>query len=422
MTYQTYNCQSFTIHTIKTNKFKTCHLEIMFRKKAIKEELALDALLVDCLTETSLKYPTRREMMLHLEDLYKMAFWGITTKVGNINISDFVIDFIDPEYINEDNYLEEVLAFPFEIINNPNVANSEFNEKSFKICQKRCILDAKAIEEDAFRLSINKTLENLDPTSPTSFRATGTPEEIEAITPSSLYKHYQKLFKDQVCDIFLIGNLDMDKCVSLIKKYFKKRIINNEKLEILVANKPRKKVLEVNEKGNFVQTNLNVLYNLCDLDDYERNIVFNLYNYILGSGGITSKLYQEIREKNSYCYAISSMYLKHDNLLLIHVSLDNANKKNAIKLIKKVIKDMEMGKFSEEEIDIAKQNYELALKISLDNQIAILNNYVFKIFDNLPELEERLEKIKKVTKEDIMKVAHKLKINTIFALEGEEEK
>ena len=83
---------------------------------------------------------------------------------------------------------------------------------------------------------------------------------------------------------------------------------------------------------------------------------------------------------------------------------------------------MEMGKFSEEEIDIAKQNYELALKISLDNQIAILNNYVFKIFDNLPELEERLEKIKKVTKEDIMKVAHKLKINTIFALEGEEEK
>lgn len=418
MTYKTYNCNSYTVHTIKTDKFKTCHMEIIFRKNVIKEELAYDSLLVDVLTETSALYPTRKEVMLHLEDLYKTAFWGTVTKVGNTVNTNFILDFIDPAYINEENYLEETLKFPFEMLNNPNVLNSEFARSSFKLCQKRNIMDAKSIEEDAFRLSVSKTLENLGD-SPTSYHVLGTPDEIAAITPSSLYKHYQKLFKDQVCDIFLIGSLDMDYCVDLIEKYFKKRIINNEKLSILVANKTRKKALELSEKGTFMQTNLDILYNLCDLTDYERNTVFNIYNYILGSGGITCKLYQEIREKNSYCYAINSMYLKHDQMLLIHVSLDEKNRKDAIKLIKKTVKSMEDGKFSEEEINIAKQNYELALNISLDNQIAILNNYVFKVFDELPSLEERLELIHKVSKEDIMKVAHKLKINTIFALEGE---
>ena len=420
MTYKTYNCNAYTIHTIKTDKFKTCHMEIIFRKPVVREEVCKDSLLADVLMETSQKYPLRKDVMLHLEDLYKMGMWAVVNRVGNVINTDFVIDFIAPEYINEKNYLEEALTMPFEMIENPNVINDEFASLPFKLCQKRAILDAKSIEEDALRLSVTKTLETLGSDSPTSLRVSGTEAEIKKITPNSLYKHYQKLYKDHDCDIFLIGNLDMDAAVEIIKKHFHKRVINKQELVIDVTNPIRKKVLETREKSEFLQTNLNVLFNLQNLSEYERDIVFNIYNYILGSGGLTSKLYQEIREKNSYCYAINSMYLKHDNLLLIHVSLDKKNQKDTVRLIKKVIKMMANGEFTEEELADAKRNYELSLSMSLDNQIAILNNYVFKVFNKLPDLEERIELIRGITFAEIVQVAKKLKLNTIYALEGKD--
>lgn len=418
MTYKTYNCNSYTIHTIKTDKFKTCHMEILFRKPVVKEDLPKDTLMVDVLTETTKKYPTRRALASRLEELYKASFWGLATKIGNVLNTNFVIDFVAPEFISEENYLEEVLSFPFEAILNPNVINDEFATLPFKLCQKRTIIDAKSIDEDAFRLSISKTLQALGDT-PSAYKMTGTVEELENITPGILYDHYKKLLKDNTCDIFLIGNLDMDKAVEIIKKAFVKRVITKVNLEMHVKNALKKRVTNVNEKSKFIQTNLNILYNVTDLSDYESNIVFNIYNYILGSGGITSKLYQEIREKNSYCYAINSMYLKYDGLLMIHVSLDEKNRANTIKLIKKVMKDMAAGKFTEDDIADAKKNYELALSLTLDNQVAILNNYVFKVFDNLPDLEERIALIRKVSYDEVVKVANKLKMNTIFALEGE---
>ena len=130
--------------------------------------------------------------MLHLEDLYKMSMWAVVNRVGNVLNTNFVTDFISPEYIAEKNYLEEALTMPFEMIENPNVINDEFASVSFKLCQKRAILDAKSIEEDALRLSVTKTLETLGSDSPTSLRVSGTEAEIKKITPSSLYKHYQK--------------------------------------------------------------------------------------------------------------------------------------------------------------------------------------------------------------------------------------
>lgn len=419
MTYKTYNCNSYNIHTIKTDNFKTCHLEIVFRKPVKKEDLAKDALLVDILSENNNDFKTRQELLLYLEDLYKTSFYGLVSKTGQITMTNFILDFISPEYIEEQDYLEKVLKLPFLLIQNPNVTNNEFDNLTFNICQKRNILEVKSVMEDAFRLSVNKTLESLD--TPSSYNPTGTVEEIKAITPSSLYEHYKKLLKENVCDIFVIGNLDMDYVVKVIKESFKKRIINKNNLIIDVNNKIRKKVLEKKEPSEFVQTNLNLLFNVGSLNKYERNIVFNIFNYILGSGGITSKLYQEIREKNSYCYAINSMYLKYDGLLLIHVALDGKNKTKAIHLIKKVLRNMKMGKFSDEDINNAINNYEMSLNMASDNEISLLNNYVFHIVDDLPLIEQRIELLKKVTKEEIIKVAKKLKINTIFVLEGKEQ-
>ena len=110
--------------------------------------------------------------------------------------------------------------------------------------------------------------------------------------------------------------------------------------------------------------------------------------------------------------------MKYDKLLVIHVSLDNKNTKKAVSLIKKCLKDMISGDFSLEELEDAKMNLIMSLDLANDNNVAILNNYVFNYLDNLPEIDKRKEMLKQVSKEDVIRVAKKLKINTVYVLEG----
>ena len=65
----------------------------------------------------------------------------------------------------------------------------------------------------------------MDSNTATSYELLGTLEELDNITPSSLYDCYKTLRKEFKVDIFLIGNLEMDDLAILIKKYFKNRYI-----------------------------------------------------------------------------------------------------------------------------------------------------------------------------------------------------
>ena len=391
MVYKIYKCNSFNIHTIKTDRFKTAHMEIMFRKSIVKEELCAYTFLMDMLSESSEKYKTKRDLIIRFEELYKTSCYGITVKTGNVLNSTMVVDFIDPKFIDEDNYLEEVLKLPIDMLQNPNVVNEEFDLKQFNV---------------------------MDKNSPTAFSVLGELDDVEKITPATLYKTYKSLFKECVCDIFIIGDMDMDEVASIIRKHFKYRVINTETLPLMVDNNVRKKAIVKKEVSENIQANLVMIYNVGDLSDYERHVTFQVFNYIFGNGGLTSKLYKCIREENSLCYAISSLYMKYDKLLVIHVSLDDENIDKAISLVKKCLKEMTNGNFLDSDIDDAKTNLVMSLDLASDNNVSTLNNYVFNYFDSLPELDERKNLIKNVTKEDIVNVAKKIKLNTVYVLEG----
>ena len=418
MKYKTYNCNSFNIYTIKTDRFRTSHLEVIFKNVLKKEEIGTYSFLADMLSEGCKKYPRKKDLITRFEELYKIVIYASTMRVGNVIDLHVSLDFINPEYIEDEGYIEDVIKTLFEVILNPNVCNDEFDLKTFNIVKERLRREINSLKENPVKQSIKEAIKTMDSNSPTSYEILGTIEELENITPAKLYNAYKILRKNFKVDVFLIGNLDMDNVASLIKKYFKNRYIVNDNFEVMVDNKETKKVKEKTMKSDNIQTNLVMLFNLKNLSELEKNITLNCFNYLYGSGGLTSKLYKSIREENSLCYAINSMYLKYDKLLMVQISLDNCNVKKAISLVKKELKSMQNGNFSEEEVKDAINNMVISLDMSLDNNIAILNNYVFNIYDKLPSIEERKEYFKKLTKEDIVNVSKKVKLNTIFTLEG----
>ena len=418
MKYKTYNCNSFDVHTIKTDKFKTSHVEVIFRDIANKEEMGAYSFLADMLSQSSKTYPRKKDLITRFEELYKIIVYATTLRVGNILDFHVSLDFINPNYINDKSYVEEVIKTLFDIIENPNVTNDEFDLKTFNIVKERLKREINSLKENPMKQSIKEAFKAMNTNTPTSYELLGTLESLEKITPSSLYKTYRNLRKNFKVDIFLIGNLEMDDTVSLIKKYFKNRYIIENKLDLMVDNKEIKKPVVKSITSDNVQANLVMIFNLKKLTEIEKNITFNVFNYLYGNGGLTSKLYQSIREKNSLCYAISSMYLKYDKLLLVHISLEQANVKKATSLVKKELKNMQAGNFTEEELKDAINNMIISLDMAQDNTVSIINNYVFHVFDNLPMPEERIEMFKNIKKEDVINVAKKVKLNTIFTLEG----
>ena len=418
MVYKTYKCNSFNIHTIKTDKFKTAHMEIMFRKSVVRDELCAYTFLMDILSESCSKYKTKRDLIIRFEELYRASCYGVTIKTGNVLNATMIVDFINPKFIDEDNYLENVLKLPFDMLQCPNVVNEEFDLKQFNIVKERIIRDINSIKDNAFKYAVRNAFNVMDKDSPTSFSVLGDLDDVEKITPASLYRTYKSLFKDCICDIFIIGDMDMDEVAGIIKKHFRYRIINTEILSLMVDNNVRKKAIVKKDVSENIQANLVMIYNVGDLSDINRHVIFQVFNYIFGNGGLTSKLYKVIREKNSLCYAISSLYMKYDKLLVVHVSLEEENVDKAIRFVKNCLKEMVNGNFLESDIEDAKTNLVMSLDLASDNNVSILNNYVFSYFDTLPELNERKELIKKVTREDIVNVAKGLRLNTVYVLEG----
>lgn len=421
MKYKTYNCNSFNIYTIKTDRFKTSHMEVIFRNVLKKEEIGKYSFLADMLSESCKKYPKKKDLITRFEELYKTVIYASTVRVGNVIDLHVSLDFINPDYIDDKNYVEEVIKTLFELIDNPNVVNDEFDLKTFNIVKERLRREINSLKENPVKQSIKEAFREMDKDSSTSYELLGTTEELDTITPSNLYEAYKNLRKNFKVDVFLIGNLDMNETASLIKKHFKNRYIVDKTYDMMVKNKETKKVHEKSKKSDNVQTNLVMLFNLCNLTEIEKNITFNVFNYLYGSGGLTSKLYKSIREENSLCYAINSMYLKYDGLLMVQISLDQCNVKKAVMLVKKELKNMQNGEFSDLEVEDAINNMIISLDMSLDNNIAILNNYVFNVYDNFPSIEDRRELFKKIRKEDIVNVSKKIKLNTIFALEGKDK-
>jgi predicted Zn-dependent peptidase len=418
MEYKDFDCGTYKIHLIKTDKFKTCHLEINFRSEVSEDKMQSLTMLSDLLTDSSERFKEKKDLVIYFEELYKAWIYGTTNKTGNVFNTIFISDFIAPEYINEKDYLEKVLSLPFEMILKPNAKDKEFEIKSFNVVKERLKRDIESIEENPTKKTIHEALEKVAPKTSTGKSVMGTLDTLEKITPESLYKVYEWMLKTNLCDIFIIGNLDDLEVKRIINKYFKLKVVKTHELNLYVKNEVNKKANEIGHESEFVQTSLAMIYNILDMDDYEKNIVFHLYNYLLGSGGLTSKLYQSVREKNSLCYNINSMYLKYDYLLLIMVSLDETNREKAIKLISQGVKEMAKGEFTDKDLEDAKKNLLFSLDMTLDNNIAILNNYVFHIFDNLPTLEERKKLIENVNKEDIVNLAKKIKLNTIYYLKG----
>ena len=408
---------SFKVHLIKTDLFKTITMKVMFHTPIIKEDITKRNILSDILLTSSRKYATRRDLNIKSEELYAADIYTSNQRIGNYITTSFILQTLNDKYTEDGNFASSV-EFLHEIIFNPDLINNKFKDEKLELVKSNAKIALESIKENSENYSIIRLKEEYDNKSSVSYRMTGYLDDLEKINTQNLYDYYEKMIENDYVDIFVIGNINIKELLLIIKKYFKFRKVKKRKKSYeLDYHLPRKKVKTIKEVTSNNQAKLAIALSISKLKDFDKKYSLLILNIILG-GTADSKLFKEVREKNSLCYTIRSSYSRLDNLMIISAGIDNINYDKVLDLINKIFDDIKKGKFNESDISVAKEYYNSLTESIVESPARLINESFSEKILGVDSLEKRKENINKITKKDIIRVSKKLNIDTIFLLEG----
>lgn len=416
MNFETINMGGYNLHLIKTNKFKTITIDVDFYRNIKKEEITERNLLKMVLLDSSNNYKTERDLIIESENLYDIKVSSSISRIGNFSNLSFQTKFLNEKYTEKDMNKESIIFF-LDLIFNPYANNNMF--VSIDKQKNRLRQDILSIKDNKIKYSALKLMEKMK-NKPYSYNTFGYIEDIDDINEKVLYEYYKKVLREDKIDIFVLGDFQSNDIKEIFKEYFKIDTFKKDNKKVLVEELTvRKRVVRYREYDNVNQAQLLVLCSLNNLTDYERKYVIKLYSELLG-GSSSSVLFNTVREKSGYCYYINSSVKAYDNILVINSGVESQNIDKCIKLIKKCLKDISSGKFSDDDMMSVKNTVISAIKSNRDNPISIINTYFSKVLVGSGSDEERIEGFNKVTKEDIIKVSKKVSFHTILTLEAKE--
>lgn len=415
MEYKRYDLGNNRLHIIKTNKFKTINVKVNFKRLLKKEERTIRNFISQIILCSSKKYPTKRDLEIESEELYGVDISSKSYRSGNYSIISFSTTFLNEKY-TEIGMNKNSFDFFKEVFLNPNIENNAFNEQDFILTRNLIEDDIKSTKDNPGRYSILRLYEETAPDSVLAYLPDGYIEDLEKINSSNLYNYYKDMLENDIVDIFVIGdvefedirqnfNLQIGKGVSEIEKHF------------LNLEDTRNNVKIIKEKKDINQSKLAISLKFSDLTNFEKKYVLKLYNFILGGGG-ESKLFKSLRVDNSLCYYVSSTSSMLDGIITITSGIDKSEFEKAVDLVKKAIEEMQKGDFEVEEIQKGKITFINSCKYIYDSPIELINVYASKEYINNDLVTEKMENIKKVDKNMIISLANKVKMDTIFLLEG----
>ena len=418
MKFKVFNNKKFNLHVLNVNNFRSSHLELIFRCKFDSKKAAAFALLSDILTDASKDYPSSKYVVRHMEESYILDFYGSFTRNGKVMQTYIICDYVDPRYIDEKNYLNNVYDFIFNMLKNPLIKDGKFDSKLFDLAKRRMLTDLKSYADDNNFLSMNKALKIFAEDTPTSFHMYDMIDFVSNLTNEELYEYYLDLINNSSVDIFVTTSTDSKVINELVKSNYPFKKTSYESYNELIYHNNRLLPKKVVDKSKFKQSTIVMVFNVNNINMFEREFVMPYFLNVLNTSDLNSKLYDALRNKNGLCYSVQSSCFDRSNIILVRSTIKVGYEKKAIRLIKKCFNDMK-NNVTDEEFVRAYYAFTSSLKGMVDSIGAINRLYMNMYYANFSSYEEKLEKYKTVKVSDINNLANKIRLNTIYVLKGD---
>jgi predicted Zn-dependent peptidase len=410
------------LHTRKTDQFKTVNFSLKFKQNLSEKSASERSVLANVLLHSNKKYPSNSSFRSALDELYGTSMYMDSTKKGNEHIITFMAESVNDQYLSLDGVLNQVIELLQTVLFDPNTDNHAFKENIVKREKDSVIQRIESIYDDKTRYAQQRLVELLRPNHPASIGANGTIEEVNAVTPNSLWDAYQKLLHEDEIDIYIVGDVDLEEMTEKIKNSIplEGRELQNKK-EIEFTGDVPKDSSHVKETQNMKQGKLHIGFETPITFTHPKFPIMQVTNGIFG-GYPHAKLFMNVREKESLAYYVSSSFSSSYGLIFVLAGIDVSNEEKAINLIDEQLEAMQNGQITQMEIDQTIAMLKNQLKEALDSargQIEIYDQY--NALDEAFTVENWFAKWESIQKEDIQEMAKTIDKKMVYFLSGKEE-
>lgn len=419
MEQQLHELGGLRVHIIPTDKYKTNTFVFRFKAPLNEETVTERALLPYVLQSATEKLPSVIRLRQYLEELYGSSLGVDVSKKGEDHIISIYVDIANEVYLHDAPPLfEKALSMLSDIVLHPATEGNSFLP-SIVESEKRALLQRiEATYDDKMRYANERLIEEMCKVEPYRLSANGKKESVTSITNESLYQYYQKVLAEDEMDLYIIGDIS-ENAVDLVSKYFSitERPVRERNVLLHKRNNEEKEVVE---KQELKQSKLHIGYRTFVTYKDEDYFALQLFNGLFG-GFSHSKLFVNVREKNSLAYYAASRFESHKGLLFVMSGIEAKNYEKAVEIIKEQMLAMQNGDFSEEEMHQTKSVIQNQILEAIDTPRGFVEMlYHGIISDRTRPVEEWLTGIESVTKEEIVKVAKNIELDTIYFLQGTE--
>ena len=406
------------LHFIQSEKFKTNKIKVRFSAPMSEKTIAGRVLTASMLETSNALYPTSQSFREKLANLYGANFSTSLSRRGLVHYLDINLSFVRDQFLSRKNVLtDEMLEFLKASLFSPLSNGDAFDAKTFEIEKKNVLTDLEAEIENHFYHAHRKLNDLFYDLSEMRIPRVGTVELVEKETAESSFATFQQMLKEDQIDFFFIGNFNEIAVRDKIQDFhFAER---EQPLELMYQQNYSNVTRENLEQREVHQSIIELAYHFSVQYGDSEHLPLIVLNGLLG-GFAHSKLFVNVREKESLAYTISSNFDIFSGLMRIYAGIDRANRTKTIALINRQILDLKRGNFTDDELEQTKKMLKNSILLAQDRQNTLIERaYMSAVLGKkFLSLEAWLESLENVRKNEVIKAAQQLKLQAIYFMEG----
>ncbi|WLR46895.1 pitrilysin family protein [Halobacillus litoralis] len=413
--------EGYRLHILPSKKYKTITIVAKFKAPLKREGITERALLPHVLQKATNNHPNVRSLQSAFENLYGTALSSDGSKKGENHVISFRMEVVNEAYLNDQEpILEEAVQLFNEVLFDPKTEGEGFD--SSIVDREKQTLEQKitSIKDDKMSYANMRLMDHMCKDEPYALHVHGYLEDLKTITSEKLYAYYKDMIANDMLDVYVIGDMDQKAIEKLTDQYFSRKGSTNADDDQVSVTKEVKESREVVEREEVNQGKLHLGYRTYTKfgdDDY---YALQIFNGIFG-GFPSSKLFMNVREKHSLAYYAASRFESHKGLLLVFSGVDPKDFDQAKSIILEQMDAMKNGDFTEEQVEETKEQVIHQLLETMDNANGMIEVLYHQMLSGAEmPANELIDNIRKVTKEQVVQMAKKIELDTIYFLTSKE--
>lgn len=403
------------------DSFNTTLVSFNFYMPLKKETVARNALLPEVIATCSREYPDYLKLNYRLTALYGADVVASASKVGNCICLKFTVSSINDRFtFDNERVMEESVELLQSLIFRPKTENGAFSEEDLKREKRKLIDRIKGELNDKRTFARSRLVSEMLEDDPYGLYKFGEAEAVAAISGQELYETWKEMMETGYLRVHVIGEEIPCGLYESVKKElsaFNRHGITD--IYNVTALKEREEVKRVSDSMEVAQGKL-VMGFSCPAGDDDSSMDVMLMNDIFG-GGPYSRLFTNVREKLSLCYYCSSQSVRNKGFMMVDSGVEKENAKKAEEAILSQLEVMKKGEFTDFEFSSAVKSIKDSLRSYKDSQNGLDVWYTIKAINRTVYSPEEISgKIEKVSRQDVINAASRVKLNTVYLLEPKE--